>query len=72
MERLNAVGMVVDCAHTGERTSLDAVEFSSQPVIISHANARAVHNNARNVSDDLIKAIAQRGALSEPSASHRS
>ena len=63
VERLNAVGMVVDCAHTGERTSLDAVEFSSQPVIISHANARAVHNNARNVSDDLIKAIAQRGGV---------
>lgn len=63
VERMNAVGMVVDCAHTGERTSLDAVEFSTHPVIISHANARGVHDNARNVSDELIKAIAGSGGV---------
>jgi membrane dipeptidase len=63
VERLNALGMAVDCAHTGERTSLDAVEFSSAPVIISHANARGLHDNRRNISDDLIKAIAASGGV---------
>ncbi len=63
IQRLNALGMVVDCAHTGERTSLDAIDTSSAPVIISHANARGLHNNRRNISDDLIRAIAQSGGV---------
>ncbi len=63
IERLNTLGMAVDCAHTGERTSLDAVACSSAPVIISHANARGLHDNRRNVSDELIKAIAASGGV---------
>ena len=63
VERLNALGLIVDCSHTGHRTSMDAVAASSSPVIISHANARAVHDNARNVADELIKAIAQSGGV---------
>ncbi|ETX07486.1 MAG: hypothetical protein ETSY2_10955 [Candidatus Entotheonella gemina] len=63
IERLNTLGMMVDCAHTGERTSLDAVECSTAPVIISHANARGLHDNRRNVSDELIKAIAASGGV---------
>jgi membrane dipeptidase len=63
IERLNTLGMIVDCSHTGERTSFDAVEASSAPVIISHANAYAVQDNARNISDDLIKAIAASGGV---------
>lgn len=63
VERLNVLRMVVDCAHTGHRTSLDAIQTSSAPVIISHANARAVQDNARNIADDLIKAIAASGGV---------
>ncbi len=63
IERLNTLGMIVDCSHTGERTSLDAVEVSSHPVIISHANAYAVQDNARNNSDELIRAIAKSGGV---------
>ncbi len=63
IERLNRLGMLVDCSHTGHRTSMDAVEFSNAPVIISHANARAVEDNGRNVSDELIKAIAKSGGV---------
>ena len=63
VERLNTLRLIVDCAHTGHRTSMDAVEASAAPVIISHANARAVQDNARNVEDDLIKAIAASGGV---------
>ncbi len=63
IERLNALGMLVDCAHTGHRTSMDAVATSSAPVIISHANARAVQDNARNIDDELIKAVAASGGV---------
>lgn len=63
IERLNTLGMLVDCSHTGHRTSMEAVEISTAPVIISHANARAVHDNGRNVSDELIQAVAQSGGV---------
>ncbi|TXR50383.1 dipeptidase [Phyllobacterium endophyticum] len=59
--RMNEARMVVDCSHTGIRTTLDAIEHSTAPVIISHANAKAVHPSPRNISDELIKAIAENG-----------
>ena len=61
--RLNALKLIVDCAHTGHHTSMEAVEASSAPVIISHANARAVQDNARNIGDDLIRAVAASGGV---------
>ncbi len=61
--RLNTLGMVVDCSHTGHRTSMEAAEISADPVIISHANARAVQDNGRNVSDELIKTVAASGGV---------
>ena len=61
IERMNQARMIVDCSHTGHRTTYDAIEHSSAPVIISHANARAVHPNPRNIPDELIKAIAANG-----------
>ncbi|MFB9984732.1 membrane dipeptidase [Mesorhizobium kowhaii] len=64
LERMNRVRTIVDCAHTGVRTTMDAIEHSSAPVIVSHANAQAVHPSARNLSDELIKAIAaQNGTI---------
>ncbi|WP_439365989.1 dipeptidase [Bradyrhizobium sp. DASA03005] len=61
VERMNQARMIVDCAHTGVRTTMDAIEHSSAPVIISHANAKSVYPSPRNISDELIKAIATNG-----------
>jgi membrane dipeptidase len=63
IERLDSLRLIIDCSHTGERTSLDAIEHSSRPVVISHANARRVHDNRRNVSDGLIRAVARSGGV---------
>lgn len=63
VKRLNRLNMAVDCAHTGVQTSLDAVEASEAPVIISHANARGVHDSRRNATDHLLKAIAETGGV---------
>jgi membrane dipeptidase len=63
IERLNKTRVIVDCSHTGLRTSLDAIEFSTAPVILSHSNAKSVHPSPRNVSDELIDAIAQTGGV---------
>lgn len=63
IERLNDAQVIVDCTHTGLRTSLEAVEHSSAPVVLSHSNPASVHPSARNVSNELIDAIARSGGL---------
>jgi membrane dipeptidase len=60
---MNRLGIVVDCAHTGLRTTHDALDHSSRPVVVSHGNARAVCDNQRNLPDDLITRIAEQGGL---------
>jgi membrane dipeptidase len=63
IREMNRHGVVVDGAHTGRRTLLDAVDRSERPVVVSHANARAVCDNARNLDDDVIRTIAEQGGL---------
>jgi membrane dipeptidase len=63
VERLNEARVIVDCSHTGQRTSLEAIEHSSSPVILSHANLSSVHPSPRNVSDELIRAVADCGGV---------
>ncbi|WP_455388710.1 dipeptidase [Petrachloros mirabilis] len=63
VKELNNARIIVDVSHTGEKTCLDAVEFSKHPVIISHANSRNKYDVPRNVPDNVIKAIAQSGGF---------
>lgn len=60
---LNDARIVVDCSHTGARTTLDAIEASSAPVVISHGNAAALHPSDRNVTDEVLKAIGGNGGV---------
>jgi membrane dipeptidase len=61
--RMNKARVIVDCSHTGYRTTMDAIEASSAPVVFSHANPRAVHPSPRNILDEQIKAVAATGGL---------
>ena len=63
IDEMNRLGIVVDCSHTGYRTTMEAIEVSKKPVIVSHGNARAVCDSFRNLKDDQIKAIAQKGGV---------
>ena len=63
IERMNQARVIVDCSHTGYRTTLDAIEASTAPVVFSHANPRAVHPSPRNITDEQIKAVAGTGGL---------
>lgn len=63
IKELNRIGMLVDCSHTGYRTSMDAMEVSTSPVIFSHSNARALRDHERNIRDDQIKACAATGGV---------
>jgi membrane dipeptidase len=60
---MNEIGIAIDLSHVGQRTMLGAIEASAQPVLITHANARALANLERNKTDDIIKAVAQKGGV---------
>lgn len=60
---MNRVGMIVDCAHTGRRATLEIMDTSGHPIIISHTNAAAVHDHPRNVSDEQIRRCAACGGV---------
>lgn len=63
VREMDRVGIIVDCAHTGRRSSLDAIELSKRPVIFSHSNAYAVCPHIRNLHDDQIRACAVRDGV---------
>ncbi|MBB3191244.1 dipeptidase [Halomonas cerina] len=63
IHEMNRVGMVIDMSHSAERSTLEAVELSERPVIISHANPSSFHAAKRNKSDKVLAAIAECGGL---------
>jgi membrane dipeptidase len=60
---MNATGVIVDVAHSGWRTSLEAAKASSRPVVASHTAAAAVHRHVRGKPDEVVRAIADTGGL---------
>jgi membrane dipeptidase len=63
IREMNRVGMIVDCAHTGYRTTMETIEASEAAAIISHTNARALCDHPRCVRDDQIEACAAKGGV---------
>jgi membrane dipeptidase len=63
VRRMNNLGMAVDVSHAGDRTALDTIEASEQPVLITHAGARGVWDSPRMKPDDVIVRCAERGGL---------
>jgi membrane dipeptidase len=63
VRRMNDLGMIIDVAHAGDRTALEATEHSSDPVVITHAGARGLWPTARMKPDDVIKACAESGGF---------
>lgn len=60
---MNRVGMVVDMSHSADRSTLAAIEHSTRPITISHANPAVWHGARRNKSDAVIGALAQSGGM---------
>ncbi len=63
VRQLNALRIVPDISHTGAASSREIINLSGQPVIASHSNARAVCDSPRNLTDDLIRAVASTGGV---------
>ena len=58
IKEMNRLGLVVDMSHSAEKSSFDAIEFSSQPIAITHANPSFWFKAKRNKSNELLKALA--------------
>jgi membrane dipeptidase len=63
VQAMNRVGMLVDCTHTGYRSSMDVFEVAQGPVVFSHSNARALWDHERNIRDDQAQACARTGGV---------
>ncbi len=59
IQEMNRVGMVVDMSHSGERSTLEAIELSQRPIAVTHANPNFWHPAKRNQSDAVLRALAE-------------
>ena len=63
VERLNEMGILVDLSHAGSQTAFDALAAATKPPVISHSACLSVYEHPRNVSDDILRALADRGGV---------
>jgi membrane dipeptidase len=63
VREMNRLGMMVDISHVADKTFYDALETSQAPIIASHSACRAVTNVPRNMTDDMIVALAKKGGV---------
>jgi membrane dipeptidase len=60
---MNRMGMMVDISHVADKTFWDAIGTTRAPLIASHSSARALTNHPRNMTDDMLRAVAKNGGV---------
>jgi membrane dipeptidase len=63
VREMNRLGMMVDVSHVSDATFYQALTISQAPVIASHSSARALTNHPRNMTDDMLRAVARNGGV---------
>ena len=63
VREMNRLGIIVDVAHVSDKTFYDALEVSKAPVFSSHSSCRAICNAPRNMTDDMMRALAKNGGV---------
>jgi membrane dipeptidase len=63
VREMNRTGMLVDISHVSDKTFYDALEVSKAPLIASHSSCRALCNHVRDMTDDMIRALAAKGGV---------
>lgn len=63
VKEMNRLGMLVDISHVSDKVMNDVLDITTAPIIASHSGARGVANHTRNVSDDVLKRVAQNGGV---------
>ena len=63
INEMNRLGIMVDVSHGSDSLFYDAIKYSKAPIIASHSNARSVTNHRRNMSDEMLRLIAENGGV---------
>jgi membrane dipeptidase len=63
IKAMNEVGMLIDVSHSGDKTTLDAIELSPRPIAFTHSNCRALNNHPRLKTDEAIQKLARKGGV---------
>jgi len=63
VREMNRLGIMVDISHVADKTFYDAVAITTAPVIASHSSCRALTNHPRNMTDDMLRALAKNGGV---------
>lgn len=63
VDEMNRRGILVDVSHCGDRTTAEAIEYSDDPVVCSHAGLRSMSNVGRNKTDEHVRALGENGGL---------
>lgn len=63
VQAMNDAGVAIDISHANEATSKDVLALSKPPVLITHAGCKAVHDHPRNKTDEILKAVADKGGV---------
>ncbi len=63
VEEMNRLGIMIDVSHISDKSFYDVIKISKTPVIASHSCCRALCNHPRNMTDDMIKMLAQKGGV---------
>ena len=70
IKEMNRLGVLVDMSHAGEESFYNALEISSKPIVCSHSSARALCDHPRNLTDDQMRALAQKGGVAQTTIYH--
>jgi membrane dipeptidase len=63
VRELNRLGVIVDISHVADKTFYDVMEITKSPVIASHSSSRVISNHPRNMTDDMLRALAKNGGV---------
>jgi membrane dipeptidase len=63
VRELNSLGIMVDVSHVADKTFYDTLDVSKAPVVASHSSCRAISNSPRNMSDEMLRALAKNGGV---------
>ncbi len=63
VREMNSMGMIIDISHIANQSVKDVLDITEAPVLATHSNARAVHDPPRNLSDELLKMVADNGGV---------
>jgi len=63
LEEMNRLGMIIDVSHLSDGGFYDVSRYSKKPFVASHSNSRAVCNHSRNLTDDMIRTLSEKGGI---------